>query len=215
MANEVNNPETSAQADEHVQPESMEAVLTETPEMRAPSATSAEFPLPNILDAAANGEMLVEEEEEVTPMVQMLSSDAAEWKERYLRLSAEFDNFRKRTNREKDELISLAGERVLRVLLPTVDDLARTLKASESATDLTKLQEGIALVRKNFLHALTKQGIEEIETVGKPFDSNTQEAIANVPAPTEDKKGLVLDEVERGYIYNGKVLRYAKVVVAE
>lgn len=194
------------------QPKSIEATLTDA---SAGEVNPTDMPLPNILDAAANSEMMVEEEDSVTMAAPELSSEAAEWKERYLRLSAEFDNFRKRTNREKEDLLALAGERVLRALLPTVDDLARTLKASETSTDLVKLQEGIALVRKNFLQALHKQGIEEMEAVGKPFDSNTQEAIANVPATSEDKRGIVLDEVEKGYTYNGKVIRYAKVVVGE
>ncbi len=212
MANEAHTPEPSEQVGAYHQPKSIEATLTDA---SAGEVNPTDMPLPNILDAAANSEMMVEEEDSVTMAAPELSSEAAEWKERYLRLSAEFDNFRKRTNREKEDLLALAGERVLRALLPTVDDLARTLKASETSTDLVKLQEGIALVRKNFLQALHKQGIEEMEAVGKPFDSNTQEAIANVPATSEDKRGIVLDEVEKGYTYNGKVIRYAKVVVGE
>lgn len=140
---------------------------------------------------------------------------ADEWKDRYVRLVAEFDNFKKRTNREKEELLRSGNERLLQALLPVVDDLERTLKAAEKASDLASLQEGISLVSKNFLVALAKQGIAEVPAAGQPFDSNLHEAIANIPAPTDDLKGKVVESIEKGYSYNGKVIRYAKVIVGE
>jgi molecular chaperone GrpE len=142
-------------------------------------------------------------------------AEGEEWKERYVRLVAEFDNFKKRTNREKEEILRGGNERLLQALLPVLDDLERTLKAAEKATDLASVQEGIRLVSKNFLAAMAKQGIAEVPAVGQPFDSAVHEAIANIPAPSDELKGKVVEAIEKGYSFNGKVIRFAKVIVGE
>jgi molecular chaperone GrpE len=137
----------------------------------------------------------------------------AELNDKYLRLYAEFDNFRKRTMRERVEYLKYAGEEVFKEILPVVDDFERGLKAAESATDVAAVSEGVKLVYNKLTHILKLKGIEAMDAKGKDFDPETMEAITNIPAPTPDLKGKVVDEVEKGYLLNGKVIRFAKVVV--
>jgi len=137
----------------------------------------------------------------------------AELNDKYIRLYADFDNFRKRTVKERMEYLKYAGEEVYKTLLPVVDDFERGMKANESITDIKTVNEGIQLIY-NKLHSILKQnGIEPMDTKGKEFDAETMEAITNIPSPTPELKGKVVDEVEKGYLLNGKVIRYAKVVV--
>ncbi len=133
----------------------------------------------------------------------------------HLRLMAEFDNYRKRTLREKSELIKNGGENVLTQLLPIVDDFERALQNIHKAEDLTGVAEGVDLIYNKFISYLASQGVKAIEVVGKPFDLDQSEAIATIPAPEEDLKGKVLDCVQTGYSLNEKVIRHAKVVVGE
>lgn len=137
----------------------------------------------------------------------------AEMNDKYMRLYAEFDNFRKRTMKERAEYLKYAGEEMLKALLPTVDDFERAIKANENVTDLKAVNEGIQLIYSKLSNALKQKGIEAMDTKGKDFDAETMEAITNIPAPTPELKGKVVDEVEKGYMMNGKVIRYAKVVV--
>jgi molecular chaperone GrpE len=137
----------------------------------------------------------------------------AELNDKYLRLYAEFDNFRKRTARERVEYLKYAGEEVFKEILPVVDDFERGLKAAENATDVAAVSEGVKLVYNKLTHILKLKGIETMDAKGKDFDPETMEAITNIPAPTPDLKGKVVDEVEKGYLLNGKVIRFAKVVV--
>ena len=136
------------------------------------------------------------------------------WKDKYLRLSAEFDNYRKRTLKEKMDLISSGGEGVMKALLPTLDDVDRAIKATETATDVEAIREGISLISLKLNEALKSKGLVEIEAVGLPLDTDLHEAIANFPAE-DDKKGKIIDVVEKGYKLNDKVVRFAKVVVGE
>lgn len=139
----------------------------------------------------------------------------AELNDRFLRLYAEFDNYRKRTNKEKIDLISNAGESILKDMLPVMDDFERAIANNETAEDLESVKEGFHLIFNKFRHILETKGLKKMEAKGVAFDSELHEAIANVPAPTEDLKGKVIDDVEKGYYLNEKVIRYAKVVVGQ
>jgi molecular chaperone GrpE len=133
--------------------------------------------------------------------------------DKYLRLYSEFDNFRKRTAKEKIDLVSSAGAEILSSLLPVVDDFERAIKSNEKAEDLDAVKEGINLIYQKLHSILSKKGLEAMKAVGETFDPELHEAITNIPAPSEDMSGIVVDEVEKGYLLNGKVIRYAKVVV--
>lgn len=133
----------------------------------------------------------------------------------HLRLRAEFDNYRKRTLREKSELIKNGGEGALTHLLPVVDDFERALQNIEKAEDIAAIAEGVELIYNKFVSYLSSQGVKAIEVVGKPFDIEQSEAIATIPAPEPEQKGVVIDCVQTGYTLNDKVIRHAKVVVGE
>lgn len=133
----------------------------------------------------------------------------------HLRLMAEFDNYRKRTLREKADLIKSGGESALSNLLPVVDDFERALQNIRTAEDMKAVTEGIELIYGKFMSYLSQQGVSAIEAVGKPFDTEEFEAIATIPAPEADLKGKVLDCVQTGYTLYEKVIRHAKVVVGE
>ena len=140
--------------------------------------------------------------------------EAAEWRDKYIRLQAEFDNFRKRTLREKMDLVQSGGADVLKSMLSVLDDVYRAVAASEKSEDITALREGEKLVAQKFCDALRQKGVTEIEAQDKEFDSDLHEAVARFAAG-EDKRGKVIDVVQRGYMLGEKVLRYAKVVVGE
>ncbi len=143
-----------------------------------------------------------------------LSGEAEEWKDKYLRLSAEFDNYRKRTLREKMELIESGGEDVIKSMLAVMDDFDRALQAMQSASDVASVREGVELISQKMRDTLKGKGVSEIEAVGQPLDTDLHEAVAKFPAG-DDKKGLVIDVVQKGYKLKEKVIRYAKVVVGE
>ena len=143
------------------------------------------------------------------------AAEAAEWRDKYLRLQAEFDNFRKRTLREKMELVTNGGADVLKAMLTVLDDVQRAVEASEKSEDIAALREGNRLVAQKFIDTLKQKGVTEIEAVGKPFDADLHEAVAKFPAANEEQKGMVIDVVQRGYKLGDKILRYAKVVVGE
>ena len=138
-----------------------------------------------------------------------------ELKDKYLRLSAEFDNFRKRTMKEKAELIKNGGEKAINAILPVLDDLERALQNMQKTDDVKAVYDGIGLIYQKFLKNLHQEGLEKMEPVGKDFDTDYHEAIALVPAQSEEQKGKVLDCVQTGYKLNEKVIRHAKVVVAQ
>lgn len=133
----------------------------------------------------------------------------------YLFLMAEFDNFRKRTLREKSELIKNAAESAFKGLLPIVDDFERALKATEGSEDATAIREGMELIYKKLKKYLEQNGVKEMDPEDKVFDADKHEAISVVPVPDEEQKGKILDTVEKGYTINDKVLRHAKVVVGQ
>jgi molecular chaperone GrpE len=134
--------------------------------------------------------------------------------DKHVRLYAEFDNFRKRTARERLELIQTAGEGTLKTILPVLDDLERAVVNNEKAEDLQAVKEGVKLIHQKFLHLLSTQGLKVMEDPkGQPFDTDRHEAITQAPAPDDSLKGKVIDVVEQGYLLHDKVIRYAKVVV--
>ena len=133
----------------------------------------------------------------------------------HLRLRAEFDNYRKRTMREKADLIKMGGEGALKNLLPVIDDFERALQNIPTTEEVKALREGVELIYTKFINYLGQQGVKAIEAVGEPFDTEEFEAIATIPAPQPDLKGKVIDCVQTGYVLYDKVLRHARVVVGE
>jgi molecular chaperone GrpE len=147
--------------------------------------------------------------------VSELEEQVAKEKKEYLFLMAEFDNFRKRTLKEKSEIIKNAGENVLKGLLPIMDDFERCLKAAETSEDTEAMKEGVNLIYNKLKKYLAANGVKEIDPADDTFDTEKHEAISVVPVPDESKKGKIIDTVEKGYMINDKVLRHAKVVVAQ
>ncbi|HKL38668.1 MAG TPA: nucleotide exchange factor GrpE [Bacteroidales bacterium] len=139
----------------------------------------------------------------------------AELQDRYLRLQAEYDNYRKRTLREKMELTRSAGEDILKGLLPVMDDFERGLQSIDEAENAEALKDGVHLIYGKFQEFLRQQGVKAMESQDQEFDTDKHEAISKIPAPSEDMKGKVVDVVQTGYYLNDKVLRFAKVVVGE
>ena len=143
-----------------------------------------------------------------------LAAEVAEWKDKYVRLQAEFDNYRKRTLREKMELVETGGKDVLLAMLPVKDDVERAVAAMFKTEDLESVRQGVQLIAQKFTEALKQRGVTQIEVVGQPFDEEVAEAVARFAAG-EEQKGLVIDCVQTGYRLGERVLRFAKVVVGE
>lgn len=144
-----------------------------------------------------------------------LQNEVEKQKKEYLFLAAEFDNYRKRTLKEKAEIIKNGGENVLKGLLPILDDFERGIKAAESDANAESMLEGMKLIYNKLVKYMESMGVKEMNSTGETFDADLHEAIAQVPAPSEDMKGKVLDTVQKGYMINDKVLRHAKVAVAQ
>lgn len=148
--------------------------------------------------------------------VEKLQAENKELKDKHMRLYAEFENFRRRTQKEKLELMVSGGVDIVKSLLPVLDDYERGNKAQSEATDVEEIKQGQELIQQKLLNILDGKGLKPMESsIGKPFDTDFHEAITQFPAPEEAMKGKVMDEVETGYMFNDKVLRYAKVVVAK
>ena len=142
-----------------------------------------------------------------------LQAEVQQLNDKYLRLYAEFDNYKRRTQKERVELLQTAGKDVIVSLLPVLDDFDRALKAMESANEVAPVKEGVLLVSTKLKNTLAQKGLKDVESISQPFNTDFHEAITNIPAPTEDLKGKVIDEVEKGYTLNDNVIRFAKVVV--
>ncbi|MEY8708696.1 nucleotide exchange factor GrpE [Bacteroides faecichinchillae] len=165
-----------------------------------------------------------EQAEDVTPLtpeeklekeLDEANATIEEQKDKYLRLSAEFDNYRKRTIKEKAELILNGSEKSISSILPVIDDFERAIKTMETAKDVNAVKEGVELIYNKFIAVLGQNGVKVIETINQPLDTDYHEAIAVIPAPTKEQKGKILDCVQTGYTLNDKVIRHAKVVVGE
>ncbi len=138
-----------------------------------------------------------------------------EMNDRYVRLYAEFDNFRRRTQKERIELMATANAGILKDLIPVLDDFERAITYNETASEIDSVKEGFGLIYSKYKSILESKGLKPMESKGQPFDSELHEAIANIPAPSDDLKGKIVDDVEKGYLLNDKVVRFAKVVVGQ
>ncbi|MBS9522475.1 nucleotide exchange factor GrpE [Litoribacter ruber] len=164
-------------------------------------------------EAQANAEKQEEVKEELS-QEEKLKIELAELKDKHLRLYSEFENYRRRTSKERLDLIKTASEDVLKDIIPVVDDFERAIKASEKEESVETVMEGNLLIYNKLLKILESKGLKPMEdVVGKAFDADQQEAITQVPAPSEEMKGKVIDVIEKGYTLGDKVVRYAKVVI--
>ena len=166
-------------------------------------------------------EVQEENQEELTIEQQLIKElenaqkEVEDLKDKHLRLSAEFDNYSKRTRKEKAELIKNGAEKTMTAILPILDDFERALKNMEASEETQAMREGVELIFNKFHKVLNQEGLQVIETEGKDFDTDFCEAIALIPATSDDMKGKILDCVQTGYMLNDKVIRHAKVVVAQ
>ncbi|MES1216087.1 MAG: nucleotide exchange factor GrpE [Bacteroidota bacterium] len=147
--------------------------------------------------------------------MEKLEKEVADWKDKYVRLIAEFDNFRKRNAKERLEQMQTAGKEVITDLLDVLDDCDRAQKQLETSEDLKTLKEGVSLVFNKLRNVLTSKGLKPMESISTPFNPDLHEAITEIPAPSEKLKDKVVDEVTKGYYLNDKLIRHAKVVVGK
>ena len=142
-------------------------------------------------------------------------SEIKELNDKYLRLYSEFDNYRKRTMKEKSEIIKSAGEEVFKAVLPVIDDMERAIKANEKVEDVNVIKEGIQLIFNKLKNSTQQKGLTAFDSIGQAFDPDIMEAITHIPATSPEQKGKVIDEIEKGYKLGDKVIRFAKVVIAQ
>lgn len=169
----------------------------------------------NIEDNLTDKSSDEEEADDPKTEIEKLQQKYHELNDSYLRLNAEFDNFRKRTIKEKADIIKSGGERVLNNIIILVDDFERALTALHASEDRDAMLEGMDLIYSKFISFLKQNGVEEIEAVGLPFNSDTFEAVTTIPAQEESQKGIVIDCIQKGYRLNDKIIRFPKVVVGE
>lgn len=184
-------------------------------EQATPTADEQPLAEENTTEEVPQADVLAEEPASQPSAEERLQAELDKLKDTHLRLVAEYDNYRKRTLKEKSELIRSGGEKTLTDLLPVVDDLDIALQNLDKATDLAALKEGMHLIYAKFTDYLTRQGVTAIETAEQPFDEELHEAIATFPAPEEALKGKIIDCVKKGYRLHDKVLRHASVVVGQ
>lgn len=185
--------------------------------------TSDEEILENALNADTASDISDDEKQEqddnlanpVESEVEKLKAELGEAKDKYLRIFAEFDNSKRRNAKERLELIKTAGLEILQDLLPVLDDLGRAEKIIETATDLENVKKGFDLIKEKLVRTLQNKGLKAMESIGADFDADFHEAITEIPAPNPEMVGKVVDEVEKGYILNEKIIRYAKVIVGK
>ena len=177
----------------------------------------------NMAATSAAGDDQVEQEVLLVPddksfleaRITELEGTVREMNDKYLRLSAEFDNYRKRTLRERIELTKTAGESLMLSILPVIDDFERAMHSIEQGMDFEATKEGILLIYNKFREFGKQNGIAEIQASGEIFDTDLHEALTKIPAPSEELKGKIVDVIQKGYYLNDKVIRFAKVVVGE
>ncbi len=197
----------------------MSKEVKDTPEQDELKQNTAEESMPEEKNGKtekhSEGKQGKNKKEDKNQQVEELGQKLAELNDKYLRLSAEFDNYRKRTLKEKMELTKSAGEQILTKILPVMDNFERALNSMETAKDVPALREGVELIYANFKDFLAHNGVKEMECLHTDFDPEVQEAVTKIPAPTEDLKGKVVDCIQKGYTLNDKVIRFPKVVVGE
>lgn len=198
-----------AQNAEHVNEEHkvVENAEAAAPEMNQEAGEELEIP-EHSESAEASVDLLTKQMDELQKKYDALNND-------YLRLMADFDNFRKRTMREKADLLKYGSEDALKKLLPVVDDFERAMNALENSDDIKAVKEGVELIYNKFRSYLENNGVKEIPAVGEAFDLDVHEAITTFPAPTPEQKGKIIDCMTKGYTLNDKVIRHSKVVVGE
>ena len=179
-------------------------------EVKAPSGNEDE-----LVEAGENQEEDVEIEQDEENPLRIFEEKIREQENRYLRLAAEYDNYRKRTLREKADLTKMAGADIIAGLLPVVDDLDRAVDAMDNVSDIDAMKKGIELIHGKFKDFLSRKGVKEIEARGSELDTDLHEAVTKIPAPAKKDKGKIVDVIEKGYLMNDTVIRYAKVVVGE
>lgn len=140
---------------------------------------------------------------------------AADWKDQYVRLAAEFDNYKKRSFKEKMDTIQTAGKDVMMSILEVIDDYDRAEKQMETATDIQAIKEGMQLVFNKLKHTLLQKGLKAFDSIGQTFDVEKHEAVTEIPAPSKKMEGKVIDELQKGYLLNDKLIRHAKVVIGK
>ena len=181
---------------------------------QAPKETVQEEAVKNEIPAKKEEKKgFMKKDKELEKKIEELEAKVAKDKDDYIRLMAEFDNYRRRTSQEKLELVSMASTDTIKGLLPVLDDCERALKVLEESQDSDAAKEGTELIYNKLMAYLKGKGLAVIEAMGQPFDTDLHEAVAQFPVPEEDKKGKVFDVVQTGYTLNGKVIRFAKVVV--
>ena len=159
--------------------------------------------------------VVIDEKAVLEAKISELEAANRDMNDRYLRLSAEFDNYRKRTLRERMEMTKTAAESVMLSILPVIDDFERAMHSIEMGMDFEATKDGILLIYNKFNDFNKQNGISEIEAVGKAFNTDLHEALTKIPAPSEEMKGKIVDVIQKGYYLNEKVIRFAKVVVGE
>ena len=203
----INIEEENVKTDEvAVEGNADELTEQELPEQELPEQDATEQELPDVDDV---------EVAEVTNPLEAAEAEIADLKDKYLRQVAEFDNYRKRTLKERAELILNGGEKTITALLPVIDDMERAIQNGEKTEDPQVLREGMTLIYQKLMKVLESQGVSKIETADADFDTNLHEAVALVPGMGDDKKGKVIDCMATGYKLNDKVIRYAKVAVGQ
>lgn len=173
--------------------------------------------LNNTPEMEQQGPSLADEMSEVPVQqeVDLLKAELAEQKEKFIRLYAEFDNFKRRSAKERIELIQTAGKEVIQAMLEVMDDCDRAEKQMQNSEDLKLIREGIQLVFTKLRNTLQSKGLKEMKSIGEEFNPDLHEAITEIPVPDENMKGKVVDEVEKGYTLNDKIIRFSKVVVGK
>lgn len=166
-------------------------------------------------DESLSGSTHLNEPVATEPEIEAIRSELSEMKDKYLRTVAEFDNFRKRSNKEKYELIRTAGKDVITDLLEVLDDVDRAEKQMNSATEIEEIKEGISLVFSKLRTKLAARGLKQMEVINVDFDADLHDAITEIEVPSKDQKGKIVDEIQKGYYLNEAIIRHAKVVVGK
>lgn len=191
--------------------------MTEKDQLLVQEDAAAEMPEtaqgePTISTEDTQNQIVLEEQSEP---LEELRAENAELKDKYIRLYAEFDTFRRRMMKEKLDLINTAAQDTMAALLPVLDDFDRAKKSADQADSTEQFSEGVTLVYQKLHNALRQLGLEPMDTQGQPFDPEYHEAIAEIPAPTEELKGKIIDTIANGYQLRGKIIRHAKVVIGK
>lgn len=212
MEQNTEQQETEAKAEESVQNDEN---LSETDTNAAETDSKDGQKTEKVADSAADKQPEADNEAEPAAPQEDLKQKYDELNDKYLRLMAEFDNYRKRTLKEKMDLTKYAEEDVLKGILKVVDDMERAINNLDTAPDMNAVKEGVELIYKKFKSFLETRGLKEVEAMHQELDTDKHEAVAKFAAPSEDLKGKIIDVVEKGYYLHDKIIRYAKVVIGE